>query len=535
MGGRAPNPPAHGLGTTIPTTPQPALRMRGISKRFPGTLALDAVDFEAAAGTIHGLLGENGAGKSTLLKILAGDYQASEGTIEIAGEPVTIASPRDAREHGIGIVYQELSLLPNLTVAENISLGIEPTVGGRIDASLLKRRARETLASIGVAAVDPERKVGELSLAERQLVEIARLLTIRQPRVLVFDEPTTALNHHDVLRFFSIMARLRDDGVAVIFVSHRYREVLEICDECTVLRNGRRVGHVQRGEASLERLVALTLGQRGEAAFSRAWRAEEDAETVLEVEGMAVGSRIHDVHFSVRRGEIVSLCGLLGMGQTEIARALIGDGDRVAGSVRIAAADGLPRTAREALRRGLGLIPEDRQAEGLFPDMSVRSNVSISSLARIVVAPFVRAIEFARERALVQGVAERAGIAPRVLGRPMRTLSGGNQQKALFARWLLRGTRLLVCIEPTRGVDVGAKIEIYRQLEALARDGAGVLVVSTDLPEVLGLSDRVLVVYRGTITEELDPRGTGEQRLLLAMQGGAVGEKVGLVETEVVG
>src|SRR5436305_5233252 len=239
--------------------------MRGISKRFQGTLALDGVDFEVEAGTIHGLLGENGAGKSTLLKILAGDYRASEGTIEIAGEPVTIESPRDAREHGIGIVYQDLSLLPNLTVAENISLGAEPTVHGRIDASLLGQRAREALDSIGVAAVDPERKVSELSLAERQLVEIARLLTIRQPRILVFDEPTTALNHHDVLRLFSIMTRLRDDGVGVIFVSHRYREVLEICDACTVLRSGRRVGHGRRGEAPLERLVGRALGTRGEA------------------------------------------------------------------------------------------------------------------------------------------------------------------------------------------------------------------------------------------------------------------------------
>jgi len=513
------------------STDQPVLRMRGIGKRFTGTVALDGVDFDVAGGTIHGLLGENGAGKSTLLKILAGDYRASSGSIEIAGQRVTIESPRQARELGIGIVYQELSLLPNLSVAENISLGIEPTRRGRIDSGRILQIARETLDSIGVAAIDPRRRVGELSLAERQLVEIARALTIKRPKVLVFDEPTTALNHHDVVRLFSIMARLRDDGVAVIFVSHRYREVLEICDACTILRNGRRVGQLRREEASLERLVELTLGQKGEAAFGRTWRGG-DGDAVVEVSQLSVGSRVTEVSFTVRGGEIVSLCGLLGMGQTEIARALVGDGRDVRGTVRIAGSDGLPASPREAVRRGIGLIPENRQDEGLFPDMSVRSNISIASLSRLVVAPFVRVLVFTRERSSVRSVADRTGIAPRVIGRAMRTLSGGNQQKGLLARWLLRGCKLLISIEPTRGVDVGAKLEIYHQLEALARNGAAVLVVSTDLPEVLGISDRVLVVYRGKIVAELDPRTASEQDLLLAMQGGAEGDRSGLLEPE---
>ena len=507
--------------------------MRGITKRFPGTLALDRVDLEVAGGEIHGLLGENGAGKSTLLKILAGDYRASEGTIEVGGEVVDIASPRAAREHGIGIVYQELSLLPNLTVAENISLAAEPSRLGRIESRRVSARAREALEAIGVS-VDPARKVSELSLAERQLVEIARVLTIRRPRVIVFDEPTAALNHHDVLRLFAIMARLRDEGVAVIFVSHRYREVLEICDASTVLRNGHLVGRVERGEASLERLVELTLGQRSETAFARSWRSEP-REVVLSARGLSVGSRIRDVDLHVRRGEIVSLCGLLGMGQTEIARALVGDGRDVEGTVAIGDAVGIPRSPRQGVRAGAGLIPEDRQAEGLFPDMSVRANVSIASLGRIVVSPLLRLISWRRERRLVREVGDRTGIGSRVLGRAVRTLSGGNQQKSLLARWLLRRCDLLVCIEPTRGVDVGAKIEIYRRLEDLARSGAGVVIVSSDLPEVLGLSDRVLVVYRGTIAAELDPRASSEQELLLAMQGGLDGERTGLLEREVVG
>ena len=508
--------------------------MRSITKRFPGTVALDGVDLDVDGGTIHGLLGENGAGKSTLLKILAGDYRATEGSIEIAGEPVEIDSPRAAREHGIGIVYQELSLLPNLTVAQNISLGFEPSRLGRIESGRVSELAERALDAIGVATVDPERQVAELSLAERQLVEIARVLTIQRPRVIVFDEPTTALNHHDVLRLFTIMSRLRDDGVGVIFVSHRYREVLEICDVSTVLRNGRVVGRVERGEASLGRLVELTLGQKGETVFARRWRADGGGEVVASARGLSIGSRIHGIDLELRRGEIVSLCGLLGMGQTEVACALIGDGRDIDGSITIRGVAGVPRSPRSAVRLGAGLIPEDRQAEGLFPDMSVRANISISSLRRIVLSPLVRIISWARERRLVGEVGERTGIAARALPRPVRTLSGGNQQKSLLARWLLRRCDLLICIEPTRGVDVGAKVEIYRRLEDLACGGAAVLIVSTDLPEVLGLSDRIVVLYRGTVTAELDPRVASEQELLLAMQGGVEGEISGLLEPEAV-
>jgi len=507
--------------------------MRGITKRFPGTVALDGVDLDVDGGTIHGLLGENGAGKSTLLKILAGDYTATEGTIEIAGSRVAIDSPRAAREHGIGIVYQELSLLANLSVAENITLGFEPSRHGTIDSGRVSELAARALDQIGVA-VDPERTVAELSLAERQLVEIARVLTIQRPRVVVFDEPTAALNHHDVVRLFGIMTRLRDDGVAVIFVSHRYREVLEICDVSTVLRNGRLVGRVERGEASLERLVELTLGQRGETVFTREWRADAGGDVVVSARGLRIGARIRDVDLDLRRGEIVSLCGLLGMGQTEIARALIGDGRDVGGTIRIGRAEGVPRSPRHAVRLGAGLVPEDRQAEGLFLDMSVRANISIASLRRILVSTALRVISWPRERRLVREVGERTGIAARVLGRRVRTLSGGNQQKSLLARWLLRRCDVLISIEPTRGVDVGAKLEIYRRLEDLARSGAAVLVVSTDLPEVLGLSDRVLVVYRGRITAELDPQTASEQDLLLAMQGGLEGERTGLLEREAV-
>jgi ABC-type sugar transport system ATPase subunit len=499
----------------------PLLRLTEMTKRFPGTLALDGVDLVVERGTIHGLIGENGAGKSTLLKILAGDYRPSSGRIEIEGEEVDVSTPRRAHELGIGIVYQELSLLSNLSVAHNISLGNEPTNALAVDERRVTETAREVLARMGVSSIDPGQKVGRIPLAERQLVEIAKVLTLRRPRILIFDEPTAALGQADVERLFRIMEGLRDEGVGIIFVSHRYREVLRICDRATVLRNGKVVGEVSRGDTSVEHLVELTLGQKAAAAFHREWRAEADGDALLELRGLHVGARVRGVDLTVRRGEIVSVCGLLGSGQDRLARAVAGDVPDVSGTFVVAGREAAPRSPRSALRSGIALITENRQEEGLFPDMPVRSNVSIASLARVVFAPLLRVIDGRRERRLTAAVAESTGIARPLLGRRIRILSGGNQQKSLLARWLMRRAELLVLIEPTRGVDVGAKLEIYRELEELARRGAGILVVSTDVPEAMALSDRIAVLYHGRLAAVLDPREASEQDVLLAIQGGA--------------
>jgi ABC-type sugar transport system ATPase subunit len=501
-------------------TGAPLLRISEVSKRFPGTLALDGVGLVVEGGTIHGLVGENGAGKSTLLKILAGDYRPSSGRIEIDGEEVDVVTPRRAHELGIGIVYQELSLLTNLSVAHNISLGSEPTNALAIDEGQLAATASRVLARMGVPGIDPSQKVGKLPLAERQLVEIAKVLTLRRPRILIFDEPTAALGQADVERLFRIMEALRADGVGIIFVSHRYREVLRICDRATVLRNGRVVGEVSCRETSIEQLVELTLGQRVAAAFHREWRAEAAGEPALELRGLWVGSRIRGVDLTVRRGEIVSLCGLLGSGQNQLARAVAGDAYDVSGALVVKGTETTLRSPRQALRRGIALITENRQEEGLFPDLPVRSNISISSLGRIVVSRLLRVIDGRRERRLTAQVAAGTGIAPRVLSRRVRVLSGGNQQKSLLARWLMRRADVLVLIEPTRGVDVGAKLEIYRELEDLARRGAAVLVVSTDVPEAMALSDRIVVLYHGRLAAVLDRGAASEQDVLLAMQGG---------------
>jgi ABC-type sugar transport system ATPase subunit len=465
-------------------------------------------------------VGENGAGKSTLLKILAGDYRPTAGRIEIDGREVDVSTPRRAHELGIGIVYQELSLLANLSVAHNISLGNEPTSTLAIDERRVTETAREVLARMGVSTIDPGQRVGRIPLAERQLVEIAKVLTLRRPRILIFDEPTAALGQADVERLFRIMAALRDEGAAIIFVSHRYREVLRICDRATVLRNGRVVGEVARGETSVEHLVELTLGQKAAAAFHREWRAEGDGEPLLELRGLHVGARVRGVDLTVRRGEIVSVCGLLGSGQDRLARAVAGDARDVSGTVVVAGRERTPRSPRDALGQGIALITENRQEEGLFPELPVRSNISISSLGRVIVAPLLRVIDRRKERRLTGMVARTTGIPQPMLGRRVRVLSGGNQQKSLLARWLLRRADLLLLIEPTRGVDVGAKLEIYRELEQLARGGAGILVVSTDVAEVMALSDRIAVLYHGRLAAVLDPRRASEQDVLLAIQGG---------------
>lgn len=502
------------------TTKSPLLRMSGITKRFPGTLALEGVDMVVDAGEIHGLVGENGAGKSTLLRILAGDYRPSSGKIEIDGEAVEINGPRRARELGIGIVYQELSLLPNLSVAENISLAKEPGRGLRIDERALHATAQAALSRMGIPDFDANRKVGDLSLAERHLVEIAKALALQGSRILVLDEPTAALGHVDVERLFGIARSLSKEGVALIFVSHRYREVLSLCDRSTVLRNGRVVGSVDRDTATLDRLVDLTLGQSTESAYSRTWRATEPGEVVLETRGLSVGELVRSVDLTVRRGEIVGLCGLLGSGQNELARALAGDSSDVSGTISIKGSRARPRSPRGALRLGLAMISENRQEEGLFPDLTVRRNISIASLSRIVYARYARIIARRKERSLTGSAATRTGLANKALSRRVRVLSGGNQQKSLLARWLMRRCDVLAIIEPTRGVDIGAKLEIYGQLESLARDGTGMLVVSTDIPEVMALADVIAVMFEGSVVSVLDPRKVSEQDVLLAMQGG---------------
>jgi ABC-type sugar transport system ATPase subunit len=494
--------------------------MIGISKHFTSTNALVDVTLKIERPMIYGLVGQNGAGKSTLLKILAGDYQPSSGEIRLEGRKVEISSQRRALALGIGIVYQEFSLLPNLSVAHNIVLGQEPMNGLRINERRLLEDAGQALARIRAQSIPLTAKVGDLSLSQRQLIEIAKVLTLRQPRVLIFDEPTAALGQKDVEDLFQVMGGLRDQGVTIVFVSHRYREVLEVCERVTVLRNGRVVAELERAETSLEHLVEMTVGEKTDAIFKRESHTEQSGDVILQTKGLRVGAKVNGVDLTVHRGEIVGLCGLLGSGQNELARALGGDATDVSGSIFVKGREVGLHSPRRALALGIALISESRQEEGLFPDMRVSANISIASLNRVLFSPYMRLLSRRKERRLTQAAGTAVEIAPSALPRLIRLLSGGNQQKALLARWMMRRCDVLVMIEPTRGVDVGARLEIYRQIERLAAAGTAVVVVSTDVPEVMSLSERLITLYRGVVTREFDPRHATEHEVSLAMQGG---------------
>jgi ABC-type sugar transport system ATPase subunit len=501
-------------------TAPPILEMVGISKRFPGTLALDRVDLAVRPAEIHALVGQNGAGKSTLVKILAGDYAASSGAIAIDDQPVAIQSPLDARDLGIGIVYQELSLLPNLTVAENLCLGREPRRGIGIDTRRLLQQAAAALEALGLERINLHGRVGHLSLPNRQLVEIAKVLAQR-PRILILDEPTAALAPADTDRLFEALARARAGGVGIIYITHRFQEILSVCDRGTVLRNGRVVSTFASTDTSLEQLVEWTLGQKPDRYFQTpAAEAAATSEPVLSVSGLAIGDRIKDVGFQIKPGEIVGLCGLLGAGQDEVARALFGDQPQARGVVLWKGKPVLVHSPRQAKKLGIGFLTENRRDEGLIPDMAVRENISLAGLHAITWARWFPLVRRSRERAATGAAAARTNVQTGALGRPIRLLSGGNQQKALLARWLMLDADLFVFLEPTRGVDVGAKAEIHRQLAALAQAGKAVLVVSSDVAEILALAQRILVMARGRLVAVLDGTRADEEQVLLAMQGG---------------
>jgi len=498
----------------------PILEMRGMTKRFPGTLALDNVDLTVRRGEIHALVGQNGAGKSTLMKILAGDYSATAGSIAIDGRPVTIRTAREARQLGIGIVYQELSLLANLTVADNLSLGREPVRGVLLDQRTVTARARAALARMGIGHIDVGARVATLDLPDRQLVEIAKVLSL-QPRLLILDEPTAPLTYADTERLFAILVGLKRHDIGIIYITHRFTEILTLCDRGTVLRGGRAVGVFATAELTLDRLVDATLGQPSDVFFRRT--VPHDATThrdvVLSVRHMNVGHRVRDVSFSVQRGEIVGLCGLLGAGQNDLGRALFGDRGAVSGVIELEGTPVVLDSPRQARGRGIGFLSDSRRDEGIFPDMRVEDNVTIASLGDVLLAKAVPLIRRGALHRRALAAAARTNMAPQALARAMRLLSGGNQQKALLARWLMRDARVLVLLEPTRGVDVGAKTEVYRQLDALAHDGKAIIVVSTDIPEILGLADRIVVMYQGSISATMTRPEATEEKIALAMQG----------------
>lgn len=465
---------------------------------------LHQVDIDVRPGEVHAVLGENGAGKSTAIKIIAGDYARDGGEIRIDGELVHITSPRDAEAHGIRVIYQEFMDAPALSVAENISLGHLPRRRGLVDWPALRRRAQDILGQLGVE-IDVRRPVADLSVAERQVVEIARSLAA-DARLLVLDEPTSALAADEVDRLFEFIHRLRAQGVAVIYITHRLDEVDRLADDVTVFRDGRVVASGHKEDFDRERIVEAMVGETLQAFSRRRVRPQAEVEQAhepeaLRVDDLAVAGRFEGVSFAVRPGEIVSLFGRLGCGAGDVAEALFGLLTVAAGRVELGGEPVRPTSPHQARELGIGFVPVDRKTEGIFADLSVAENLTVSSWARLqrrgVLPPRAVDREF---RSWQDRLSIRAPGGPK---QALGTLSGGNQQKVVLGRWLARDTRVLILAEPTRGVDVGARAEIYRLLEDLTRHGVGVLVVSSDVDEVLRVSDRVLVMSRGRIVTEL--------------------------------
>jgi ribose transport system ATP-binding protein len=486
--------------------------MRGIDKSFPGVHALRAVDLDVHAGEILGLVGENGAGKSTLIKILAGAYARDAGDIRIAGEEVEAASPNEMIERGIAVIYQEPALAPHLSVAENIFMGRLPTSRfGIVDRRKLAEDTAVVAERLGLD-IDPGARVGTLSVARRQMVEIAKALS-REARLIVLDEPSAVLGDAELDGLVRVMHRLAEKGVAFIYISHRLNEVFRITDRVTVMKDGRVVATEPTADLTPERLVRLMVGRDlGQIYGERAAATVAGAgEVALEVRGLTRDGVFHDVSFMARAGEIVGIAGLAGSGRTEVLRAIHGADPLDAGTVEIFGRSVTIGSPREAIALGIGLLTEDRKADGLLLQQTVRTNTTISRMAEVAPAGV---IDTDLERRVVDGYIDRLSIRTPSGRTLVRNLSGGNQQKVIFAKWLNARCRVLLIDEPTRGVDVGAKREIYALLRDLAAGGTAIVMVSSELPEVIGISDRIVVMREGRVAVTLDAAEATEERIM---------------------
>ena len=483
----------------------PILEMKEISKTFPGVKALTNVSLTVYPGEIHALMGENGAGKSTLMKILSGAYQADPGgEIRINGQPVAIDGPLTARHHGISIIYQELSLAPNLTVAENMLLGREHKSGPMVDRRSMEQACQTVLDRLGVH-FKATTKVSELSMAERQLVEIARAL-IANSRILVMDEPTTSLSSRETEAMFALVRQLRAEGLAIIYISHRMAEIYELAERVSVLRDGSYVGTLVGDEISAERLVQMMVGRDLSSFYKKEHDAHQSRGRVMfAVRNMGDGVRVHDCSFELHEGEVLGIAGLVGAGRTELARLIYGADPRTSGEVFLQGKHLSIHKPEDAINSGVVYLTEDRKHLGLFLDLTVRENVNISVLNRDSRPGGVLNLKAAKQRAAAAIRALSIRVAGDVV--PVGSLSGGNQQKVLLSRLLETKPKVLILDEPTRGVDIGAKSEIYRLIDTLARNGVGVIVISSELPEIVGICDRVLVMREGRLEGEVGGAG----------------------------
>ncbi|MBD8065820.1 sugar ABC transporter ATP-binding protein [Devosia sp. PTR5] len=482
--------------------------MTGIDKSFPGVRALSQARFQLLPGEVHALMGENGAGKSTLMKILSGVYQRDAGTILLDGRPSEIASPREAQDRGIGIIHQELALMRDLTAAQNIFIGREPRRFGILDERALNRDAQAIFDSMNLR-LDPTVVVESLTIAKQQMVEIAKALSYRS-RVLIMDEPTAALNDAEIAELFAIINRLKAEGVGIVYISHKMDEIKRISDRVTVMRDGEYVGTVPAAETPIETIISMMVGRTlGSETFVVPNTA--DAPVALEVRNLNRGREIRDVSFSVRQGEILGFAGLMGAGRTEVARAIFGADRRESGEIWVHGKRVGISTPRDAVASGIGYLSEDRKLFGLATGLDVRNNIALPSLERFTGPGGI--LNDAAMRDAARGYIRQLSIKTPSETQEARLLSGGNQQKVVIAKWLLRDCDILIFDEPTRGIDVGAKTEIYKLLNTLAAQGKAIIVISSELPEVLRLSHRIAVMCEGRLTGFL-PGGTSQEEIM---------------------
>jgi ABC-type sugar transport system ATPase subunit len=499
---------------------EPLLRMTLISKRFPGVQALDNVGLEVLPGEVHALLGENGAGKSTLLKVLSGAQQPDSGTIDFGGQRLTMTSPHDAQRRGIVTIYQEFTLAPNMTIAENVFIGREPGTGVFVNWRKMAEETRAITTQLGLQ-LRPMSIVRNLNVAEQQMVEIARALSMKS-RLIVMDEPTSALSSNEVAKLFRIIRDLKAQGLSIIFVTHRVEEVMQICDRYTVLRDGRLVGSGSIADTSIDNIIRLMVGRQVNALFARREKTDP-GEVVLSVEGLTRRGNAQDrnatvlaeVCFKARRGEVLGIAGLVGAGRTEMARAVFGADPFDSGRVSIDGRQVHIGSPRDAIRYGIGLVPEDRKQQALFLALAVRINLTMASHDRI--SRWGMFMDEEAERAMVEEYRKKLNIRMASPEQLIASLSGGNQQKVTLARWLALRPKVLIVDEPTRGIDIGAKVEVHNLLFEMASSGISVIAISSELPEVLAISDRIVTMREGHVTGEINGEDANEEILLSMM------------------
>lgn len=489
------------------------LQMRAIRKTFPGVMALESVDFDLAAGEVHVLLGENGAGKSTLMKILSGAYQKDSGAVFLNGHEIDIKSPKHARLLGFSIIYQEFNLVPHLSAAENIFLGNEPQLfPGIIDRKKILTNAEELLAALGVR-FDPRMPVRYLSVAQQQMVEVAKALS-HEAKILIMDEPTSALTTGEIQELFSTIRGLKAKGVAIVYISHRLEEIFEIGDRVSVLRDGKYIATHRLAETSAAQLVRLMANRELREHFPKQKAAP--GKELLRVENLTRSNKLRDINFSLRRGEVLGLAGLLGAGRTELARVLFGIDAKNSGRIWINGQEANLKSPASAIKLGIGFLTEDRKTQGLVLSLSVKENISLPNtdkLSRFGV------LKRAAEEKLAHRFVENLRIKTPGVKQKTLYLSGGNQQKVVLSKWLAREAAILIFDEPTRGIDVGAKVEIYQLMNRLTAQGVGIIMISSELPEILGMSDRILVMHQGRISGEFEAGDATPEKILNAALG----------------